>query len=295
LPTGSAGKGFGPARGTYGLHRAETKEIAASRAIARRDDLSAVNPKLPRAETFTAGTRRTHGYVHGQNVSKRESITSISEQAVRGDAAGLTGDYAALLEQLGDVPQSSAAGVTWPQPETPRIGVTWEAQLDDYREHLLEPVELLAIFRAWEHARRGEARELLQLDRALAAELRLKPFASASLHAGRNQLQRLRPLRDEKTVQRYLRAIEAGEASGWHTLVYGLTLAVYSLPPREGMLAYARQTLGSFARRSARGAGFSEAGVIAAVEQCCGRVAPVINSLIEDSALPRLAVTAGHD
>ena len=43
-----------------------------------------------------------------------------------------------------------------------------------------------------------------------------------------------RPLRDQRLVQRYLTAVEQGEAQGWHTLVYGLTLAVYSLPLRQG-------------------------------------------------------------
>ena len=112
------------------------------------------------------------------------------------------------------------------------------------------------ITRARAHAARGHLRELIALDR----ELEIKPiwpiFASASRRVGRAQLERLQPLRDERTVRRYLAAVQAGEATGWHTVVYGLTLAVYSLPLRHGLLAYARQTLAGLAL-AAGGLGFS--------------------------------------
>ena len=69
----------------------------------------------------------------------------------------------------------------------------------------------------------------------------------ASRKIGAVQLQRLKPLRDERTVQRYLSAVESGRADGWHTLVYGLTLAVYSFPLRQGLLHYARETISGLA------------------------------------------------
>jgi len=53
-------------------------------------------------------------------------------------------------------------------------------------------------------------------------------------------------------VQRYLGAVEAGVAHGWHTLVYGLTLEIYSLPLRQGLLGYAQQTTRSFIYSGAR-------------------------------------------
>ena len=42
------------------------------------------------------------------------------------------------------------------------------------------------------------------------------------------------------------------QAHGWHTLVYGLTLAIYSLPLRQGLLGYAHQTTRSFIYSAAR-------------------------------------------
>jgi hypothetical protein len=60
-------------------------------------------------------------------------------------------------------------------------------------------------------------------------------------------------LRDERLVQRYLSAVEFGQANGWHTVVYGITLAMYSLPLRQGLLHYAQQTLGAFANNARQG------------------------------------------
>jgi len=51
---------------------------------------------------------------------------------------------------------------------------------------------------------------------------------------GQSQLKRFRSLRDHRLVQRYLKAVGEGRAHGWHTLVYGITLSVYSLPLIQG-------------------------------------------------------------
>ncbi len=60
------------------------------------------------------------------------------------------------------------------------------------------------------------------------------------------------------SCKRYLAAVESGEAHGWHTLVYGLTLAVYSLPLRQGLLGYAQQTTRGFIQAAARSLELSE-------------------------------------
>jgi urease accessory protein UreF len=109
-----------------------------------------------------------------------------------------------------------------------------------------------AIVRAHFLSSRGHWRELVALDGDLGAESVSPALASASRRTGRAQLERLRPLRDERVVRRYLAAVEEGRASGWHTMVYGLTLAVYSWPLRSALLSYARQTLSGLARAAAR-------------------------------------------
>jgi urease accessory protein UreF len=118
--------------------------------------------------------------------------------------------------------------------------------LQKYYSEILIACELPAIHRAYGHASRSEIRELIAADAELSLDPALQPFAGASQYVGTAQLKRLRPLRDQRLVQRYLHAVETGEAHGWHTMVYGLILSVYSLPLRPGLINYGRQTIGSF-------------------------------------------------
>lgn len=100
---------------------------------------------------------------------------------------------------------------------------------------------------------RGELRELIAQDQRLNEQIGLTPFAAPSRRTGRLQLARLSPLRDDRIVQRYLAAVKSGKAHGWHTIVYGLTLALYSLPLRQGLLHYAQETLTTLAKNAAEG------------------------------------------
>jgi urease accessory protein UreF len=130
--------------------------------------------------------------------------------------------------------------------------------LENYLARLLLPCELPAIVAACGHARRGELRELLAQDHGLAAPLLATPFAAPSRRMGWLQLARLRPLRDCRVVQRYLAAVESGQAHGWHTVVYGVTLAVFSLPLRQGLLYYSQETLSVLASAAGRSKGFGQ-------------------------------------
>src|SRR6185369_5258799 len=122
----------------------------------------------------------------------------------------------------------------------------------------LIPYELPAIQRAFRHASRNETRELIAADQQMAREPMLAPFAGASRRVGRSQLKRLRPLRDQRLVQRYLKAVEENRANGWHTLVYGITLSLYSQPVLQGLVSYERQTLLGFIHAAARPLRLSE-------------------------------------
>ncbi|MBI3414992.1 MAG: hypothetical protein HY043_06665, partial [Verrucomicrobia bacterium] len=126
-------------------------------------------------------------------------------------------------------------------------GVNCASSLQDflscYRREWLEPLEFPAIYRAFAHARHNEARELIAFDQELGAQMTASDFTRASRRIGVAQLKRLRPLRDARLVQRYLSAVEAGQAHGWHTLVFGIGLHLYSLPLRQGLIGYAQQTL----------------------------------------------------
>src|SRR5690242_15842649 len=162
-------------------------------------------------------------------------------QLALSDAAEWLGDWHPLAEQLG-----SASGLVALGSISALLSVepvhnlrSLRRFLWHYQKQVLLPIELPAIQSAHHHGEHNELRELVALDQNLAGRLVLPDFAKPSQRAGQAQLQRLRPLRDQRIVQRYLHAVESGQAHGWHTLVYGLTLAIYSLPLRQGLLGYA--------------------------------------------------------
>ena len=163
----------------------------------------------------------------------------------------LLGDLNGLLEQIGTPPEVIALA---PSLNAKLIRDTASLQkfLEAYQQRLLLPIELPAIARAWTHVSRGETRELIALDQELSTEPLLAFVREPSRQVGQFQISALRPMRDQRVVQRYLNAIEAGQAQGWHTLVYGLTLFIYSVPLRQGLYHYAEQTLGSLADIAAR-------------------------------------------
>ena len=127
-------------------------------------------------------------------------------------------------------------------------------------------------------------RELVALDQSLAGQPILTEFAAASRRVGQSQLRKLRPLRDQRVVQRYLHAVESGEAHGWHTLVYGLTLAVYSLPLRQGLLGYAHQTTRGFIYSAARMLSLSERQCRALFDSLCASLPEAVEALVAQKA-----------
>jgi urease accessory protein UreF len=127
-----------------------------------------------------------------------------------------------------------------------------------YRDDVLLPLELPAICRAWQHAMRNQFRELADFDRRLVDEPRFQPLAGASQAVGQRHLRRFRPLHDVRFVQRYLAALDREEVHAWHTLVYGVTVWLFSLPLQQGLLGYGRQVTRGFIRAARSEAGLSE-------------------------------------
>src|SRR5690606_19338855 len=121
-----------------------------------------------------------------------------------------------------------------------------------YREEILAPLEFHYINKAAECAAGSQLKELLVLDKEISREKKLKDFQLASRSVGKRQLNRMRPLKDLRVVQRYKDEVNEGKAFGWHTLVYGVVLSTYSIPLRQGLLHYGRQTLGGFIDAAAR-------------------------------------------
>ncbi len=188
----------------------------------------------------------------------------------------LFGDVRLLLEQLGspDLAPGVAGGLT--------VNSTADLRhfLQHYDERILRALELPAIHRAFNHASRGEVRELVDFDQHLAEEPLLANLRSASRRVGQIQLRRLRPLRDNRTVQRYLAAVDSGSAQGWHTLVYGLTLAVYSLPLRQGLIHYAEQTTRGFIQSASRELAISKTDAQALYDQTMAGLPQTVEALL---------------
>ncbi|MBM3846727.1 MAG: hypothetical protein FJ405_10655 [Verrucomicrobia bacterium] len=161
---------------------------------------------------------------------------------------GLLGEHHPLVEQLGLAeemhPLTSAASCLKMPPVTDLD--TLRRFLRTYQSRILLPLELPAIHQACLHAAAHRTRELIQLDQQLLASVQFLEFANASRRTGQAQLRKLKPLRDVRILQRYLSAVELNQAQGWHTVVFGLTLAVYSVPLRQGLLGYSQQVLRGF-------------------------------------------------
>ena len=160
----------------------------------------------------------------------------------------MLGEVKLLAEQLGSAEGLSALSRTAPLLPFERVTdlASLRRFIREYHSPVLLPLELSAICRAYHHVSRYEFDELIDLDRRMAGQPLWQSLATASQRVGKNQLKRLRPLRDQRLVQRYLRAVEAGEAHAWHTLIYGLILSLYSLPLRPGLLSYAQRTTRGF-------------------------------------------------
>jgi urease accessory protein UreF len=163
--------------------------------------------------------------------------------------------------------------------------------LEAYQSQILIPLELPAIQRAYRHTSRNETRELVAFDRQLAEELALKSFANASRRVGQAQLKRLRPLRDHRLLQRYLRAVDDGLAHGWHTLVYGVTLSVYSLPIIQGLNSYEKQTLLGFMHAVSRTLKLSENDCRDLLEQLSPTLPQPMAPILGEDCNPRTHVS----
>ena len=203
-------------------------------------------------------------------------------QLVLSDATEWLGDWHPLAEQLGSADGLVTLGsVSRLLQLKPVHNIpTLRTFLTHYHSRILLPIELPAIQTAHGHVTLRGVRELVELDQQLLAEPILQSFASASQRVGRAQLQKLRPLRDERIVQRYLQAVENGQAHGWHTLVYGLTLAVYSLPLRQGLLGYAHQTTRGFIYSAARMLQLSEHQCRELFDELCAPLPEAVEVLV---------------
>jgi urease accessory protein UreF len=204
------------------------------------------------------------------------------EQVLRREPAELLGDWHPLVAQLGSTEGLIEFAAVASLLRLGTIGheTTLRQFLERYARELLVPHELPAIKRAFDHATNNELRELIAFDRAQAVVPPVRDFASASRRVGQAQLRRLKPLRDHRFIQRYLLAVNEGRAEGWHTLVYGVTLAVYSLPLRQGLLHYGAETLRGFVQLACRSLTVSEAVLRRMLDERLADLAATVDQML---------------
>lgn len=154
-----------------------------------------------------------------------------------------------------------------------------------YRTRVLVPTELPAIKLAYEFASRGQARELIALDQASQTGAARMPFADVSAMIGQAQLRRLKPMRGNRVLARYLEAISRGDARGWHTIAYGLILASFSMPLRQGLVHYGESTLRGFVEATSEPLRLSEPEQVELVMEACAELAAAANALLGPSDL----------
>ncbi|MBM3881239.1 MAG: hypothetical protein FJ387_16200 [Verrucomicrobia bacterium] len=216
----------------------------------------------------------------------QEQIQSVPEAAAR-----LLGDPHPLVARLGSpgglatLPAGTLSGV-WPVTDAS----SFRLFLGAYAREVLVPVELPAIQEAQAHTTRYEARELLALDQRLSREPRMTAFGEASRAVGRRQLHRLLPLRDQRIVRRYYDAVARGEAEAWHVLVYGMVLGLFSLPLRQGLLNYARQTLTGFVDAAASSLELTEEDGGRLLDEALGGLPAAVEQALRPHGPPRLLV-----
>jgi urease accessory protein UreF len=156
----------------------------------------------------------------------------------------------------------------------------------NYRDQSLAPQEFRHIYQAYNLAAQNHIRELLELDKELAKSSVLNEFQIASRHVGKRQLNRLRPMKDLKLVQRYCEVVNEGKAFGWHTLVYGVVLATYSLPLRQGLLHYGRQTLGGFVHSASRALEIRDEASLLLQKELYSSLPPLIDETVRLNGSP---------
>lgn len=195
-------------------------------------------------------------------------------------------DFHPLLDQIGSPGGLLLAGAATASLHLDHVNnfSDLKAFLQNYHTQLLAPIELPLICQAHLHASQNQFSELIALDQNLIGETHLKFFAQASQRVGRIQLRRLRPLRDQRGLRRYISAVDSGNAHAWHTLVYGMTLASFFIPLRQGLLNYSEQVIAGFVSAASRRFLLTETDGQQLVEEICSTIpASIEQALITKS------------
>ena len=204
---------------------------------------------------------------------------------------GFQRDLSALCCRLGDDDSSSMfpSSIKLEQVKDPESFLVF---IHQYVERMLVPVELPAIVSASTLCSQNGLRELLDLDARLGKEPFMKVFAESSRTLGRNQLRKLRGLHDVRILARYRHAVLDGKAFGWHLLVYGMVLHMFSIPLRQGLAKYQTQVLTGFGNAACQSLQWTESEWLDVKRQLESFPVPALEGLIadKDAETPLLSI-----
>ena len=153
-----------------------------------------------------------------------------------------------------------------------------------YEREILRVIELPAVHSAYWYANRGQFKELMVLDAELSENEALLPFAEASLAVGREHLRMLKPMYDQRMVQRFRKSVVAGEARGWNPVVFGMFLSIHSVPVREGLLQFARQIWSGFIKSAKEEHGLESPECSELLSEYLGRLPAWIEEAVSQPA-----------
>ena len=196
-------------------------------------------------------------------------MTCTSPKAPAPDNSAILSEVGALAERIG----ASRATSVWSSElqltpiSTLEALTAWMAY---YRQTILVEQEWPVVLEAWQLTREGKFKDLIRLDKQCDRWMSSMPFHEASRAVGQRQLGRLRALLDQRIILRYLEAIEARRANGWHPVVYGLYLAVFNLPLRQGLVNFGAQTMRGMLRGVCQGPLLTDTQIEDAIEQEVG-------------------------
>jgi len=166
------------------------------------------------------------------------------------------------------------------RPESPaaltRLG-------ERFRDAVLLPRELPALLATHEFARRGRSRELLKEEKKLALARDWRALVAPSRRVGGHLLSQLRPLRDERIVQRFLDAHCAGRTPGFHLTVLGVTSALFHVPPRQVLWDYALTLLDGLALTAGQRLRLAAPTRQAIVRNISQPIPPKLGSMLDES------------
>lgn len=152
-----------------------------------------------------------------------------------------------------------------------------------YEKEVFCCIELPAVHSAYWFANRGQFKELLSLDAKLTASPALQCFSEESLYVGRQHLRMLKPMYDQRMLQRFRKCVINGEAKGWNPIVFGVFLSIHSVPVREGLLQFGRQTWSGFINGIKNKKGFLESECLELLDHYVDRLPRWIENVVVES------------